>query len=117
MSEDRPQGDIIDVEPQIISDAPASTRHSGRLGTWSSVGLLALACAVGGGWFYRDVLSAYLPSNQEQALTARVDALEALSKDSIKKVDAMFALTEELRAKIGAAQAAVDKGKIGRAHV
>ena len=110
MSEDRPQGDIIDVEPQIISDAPASTRHSGRLGTWSSVGLLALACAVGGGWFYRDVLSAYLPSNQEQALTARVDALEALSKDSIKKVDAMFALTEELRAKIGAAQAAVDKG-------
>ena len=109
MSEDKPQDNIIDVEPQIISDVPESKRHNARLGTWGGVGLLVLACAVAGGWLYRDVLSAYLPSNQQQALTARVDVLEAFSKDSTKKVDAMFALTEELKAKIGAAQAAVDK--------
>ena len=110
MSDDKPQDNIIDIEPQIINDAPASTRRNARLGRWGGVGFLALACAAGGGWFYRDVLSAYLPSNQQQALAARVDALEAFSKDSTKKVDAMFALTEELKAKIGAAQAAVDKG-------
>ncbi|MEP6828477.1 MAG: hypothetical protein ABJA10_10430 [Aestuariivirga sp.] len=109
MSEDKPQGDIIDVEPQIISDAPTSARHNARLGMWGGVGLFGLVCLLGGAWIYRDMLSAYLPSNQQQALTSRVDALEALSKDSSKKVDAMFALTEELKAKIGAAQAAVDK--------
>ena len=109
MSEDKPQDDIIDVEPQIISDAPDSARRSARPGKWGIVGLFGLVCLLGGAWLYRDMLSAYLPSNQQQALDARVDALETFSKDGAKKIDAMFALTEELKAKIGAAQAAVDK--------
>ena len=105
MSDNKPQDDIIDVEPQVISDAP----QNARFGRWGVVGLFGLVCALGSGWLYRDVLSAYLPSNQQQALTARVDALEAASKDGSKKADAIFALTEELKAKIGAAQAAADK--------
>ena len=112
MSNDHPNDDIIDVEPQILSDSTINKTPSAmkfRNGKWVAVGLLALACAAGGGWFYRDILSAYLPSNQEQALAARFDALEAASKENVKKVDAIFALTEELRAKIGAAQAAADK--------
>ena len=112
MSEDKPSDDIIDVEPQVISDSAMEQKPKLsilRFGKWGALGLLALACAAGGGWLYRDVLSAYLPSNQEQALTVRFDALEAASKENIKKVDAIFALTEELKAKIGAAQAAADK--------
>ena len=110
MSEDKPNDDIIDIEPQVISDTPVGTQRRRRFGTWGLVSLFGLVCALGGGWLYRDMLSAYLPSNQQLALVARVDALEAGSKESTKKVDAMFALTEELKAKIGAAQAAVDKG-------
>ena len=112
MSEDKPSDDIIDVEPQVISDSAMEQKPKLsvlRFGKWGALGLLALACAAGGGWLYRDVLSAYLPSNQEQALTVRFDALEAASKENSKKVDAIFALTEELKAKIGAAQAAADK--------
>ena len=112
MSNDHSNDDIIDVEPQILSDSTVNTTPNAmkfRHGKWVAVGFLALSCAAGGGWFYRDVLSSYLPSNQEQALTARFDALEAASKENIKKVDAIFALTEELKAKIGAAQAAADK--------
>lgn len=112
MSDNKPSDDIIDVEPQIISDSAADLkpkRAKSRFGRWAAVGVLALACAVGGGWLYRDVLSAYLPSNQEQALTARFDELEAAAKENTKKVDAIFAVTEELKAKIGAAQAAADK--------
>ena len=112
MSEEKPNDDIIDVEPQIINDTAGEQKPrlaKMRFGKWGAVGLMALACVTGGGWLYREVLSAYLPSNQEQALTARFDALEAVSKENIKKVDAIFALTEELKAKIGAAQAAADK--------
>ena len=112
MSEDKQSDDIIDVEPHVISDSAVGQKSktaNARFGRWSALGLLAVACAVGGGWLYRDVVSDYLPSNQQQALTARFDVLEAASKDSTKKVDAIFALTEELKAKIGAAQAALDK--------
>ena len=112
MSDNKPSDDIIDVEPQIISDAAPDLkpkRAKTRFGKGVAVGVLALACAVGGGWLYRDVLSAYLPSNQEQALTARFDELEAAAKENAKKVEAIFAVTEELKAKIGAAQAAADK--------
>ena len=112
MSDDKQNDDIIDVEPQIISDAAVDLKPKlakARFGRWGAVGVLALACAFGGGWLYRDVLSAYLPSNQEQALTARFDDLEAAAKENAKKVEAIFAVTEELKAKIGAAQAAADK--------
>ena len=112
MNDDKHSDDIIDVEPQIISDSavdPKPKLTKARFGTWGAVGVLVLAGAIGGGWLYRDVLSAYLPSNQEQALITRFDALEAASKENTKKVDAIFALTEELKAKIGAAQAAADK--------
>ncbi len=113
MSDDKPIDNIIDVEPQIINDSGVEQKPkmaTMRFARWGAMGVLGVVCAVAGGWLYRDVLSAYLPSNQEQVLTARFDALEAASKENIKKVDAIFALTEELKAKIGAAQAAADKG-------
>ena len=48
MSEDKPSDDIIDVEPQVISDSAMEQKPKLsvlRFGKWGALGLLALACA------------------------------------------------------------------------
>ena len=109
MSENRPQDDVIDIEPQVVSeDKPVSvkrniTRNAGLLAG------IALLAALGGGWFYRDILSSYLPNDEVHALSIRIDALEAGNKEATKRIDAVIALTDELKAQLGAARAAADK--------
>ncbi len=52
----------------------APRRKSGGAAKWVIAGLIL--GALGGGWLYRDVLSAYLPSSKMTALAEKVDALE-----------------------------------------
>ena len=109
MSENRPQDDVIDIEPQIVSeDKPASVKRNVTRNAGLVVGI-ALLAALGGGWFYRDVLASYLPNDEIHGLSIRVDALEAGNKEAAKRVDAVIALTDELKAQLGAARAAADK--------
>jgi hypothetical protein len=109
---DRAEHDVIDIEPQVIEDTPTaapSARHFGAAKIGGLVFVVGLLGAIAGGWVYRDVLASYLPSDQLQAMQSKLDALEAASKDSQKRADAFVALTEELKAQLGAAQGAVEK--------
>lgn len=76
---------IIDLDPdqvientdkssETVSAAPA--KRMGRKRNWLYLGVALLAAALGGGWLYKDVLSAYLPSDQMTALTDKVGILE-----------------------------------------
>jgi len=111
MSEQK-NDEIIDIEPQIISDSKAEEAPPKRVLPMRrfAVGAVSgLAFAIAGGWVYRDLLVNYLPSDQMQILAHKVEALEATNNDSLKRVDAVVALTEELKAKLGAAQASADR--------
>jgi len=112
MSDDKQNDDVIDVEPHVIEDVKPAVAQPGRSNVKRVLGFgaaLALGSAVLGGWLYRDVLANYLPNDQLQVLNTRVDALESGNKQAAKRVDAVIALTDELKAKLGAAQAASDK--------
>ncbi len=112
MSEDKLNDDIIDVEPTIITEPkpePVSPPKRDMRRILAAGVALGLVCAVLGGWFYRGMLASYLPTDQMQALNTRVDTLEVANKDATKRVDAVIALTDELKAKLGAAQAEADK--------
>ena len=110
MSEDKVSEEIIDVEPRVIEDSKPVASTLGNLRRNLGLGAaLGLGCALLGGWLYRDVLANYLPNDQVQALGTRVDALESGNKQAAKRVDAVIALTDELKAKLGAAQAASEK--------
>ena len=111
MSDTQNHDDIIDIEPKLIDEPkPETARPQRRL--WLSLIppiAIALICAVAGGWFYRDWLSGYFPPEQVQELSKRVASIESTTKDNQKRVDAVVALTEELKAKLSAAQSAADK--------
>lgn len=111
MSDAQPQDDIIDIEHKVIGENNAEAPKSRRLMVLKILPYAALAvlCLVAGGWFYRDLLAGYLPSDQVQALSIRVATFEAATNDNKKRVDAVVALTEELKTKLSAAQAAADK--------
>ena len=111
MSDTQNHDDIIDIEPKLIDEPkPEAAPTQRRL--WLSFippVAIALICAVAGGWFYRDWLSGYFPPEQVQELSKRVASIESTTKDNQKRVDAVVALTEELKAKLSAAQSAADK--------
>jgi hypothetical protein len=68
------------------SDAPkAVTPRKSR--SRLVVGAAALlAAAVGGGWFYKDVLSSYFPSDQVLVLQERIDGLEKGNADLLARI-------------------------------
>ena len=111
MSDTHKQDDIIDVEPKLIDEPkPEAARPQRKL--WLSAVppiAIALICAVGGGWFYRDWLSGYFPPEQVQELSKRVASIESTTKVNQNRVDAVVTLTEELKAKLSAAQSAADR--------
>ena len=120
MSHDDTKDDVIDIEPQVIEEpqgSPAAKRNFGPAkiaGLCVAVGVLG---ALGGGWLYRDYLATYLPSDQLQAMQARIDALDAASKDNQKRADALVNLTEELKTQAEAAQTASEKNTKGNADI
>jgi hypothetical protein len=104
--------DIIDIEPQVISEASPAEKKAMPRRNWRNAGLaavLGLLFAVAGGWIYRQTLSNYFPTDQVAAISQRMDGVETLNKDMAKRVDAVIALTDELKSKLGAAQAAAEK--------
>jgi hypothetical protein len=108
MTDQKDTSDIIDIEPETIiehkADEPAKPRRAAlRVGLGAAV---ILASAVGGGWFYRDVLSSYLPSDQVQTVALRVEALEASSAALNSKLDAVVGLTDEIKSQLAMAQSA-----------
>jgi hypothetical protein len=113
MTDQKDTSDIIDIEPENIIEHKAdesvspqavkSQRTALRVGLGAAV---VLASAVGGGWFYRDVLSSYLPSDQVQTVTLRVEALEATSAALNGKLDAVVGLTDEIKSQLAVAQSA-----------
>ena len=115
MSEETTKSDdIIDIEPNMISEPVAQNKavSPGRMWRNAILGLvLGLLFAIAGGWIYRQTLSNYFPSDQVSALSARLDGIETVNKDTAKRVDAIIALTEELKSKLSAAQATSDKSQ------
>lgn len=95
---------IIDLDPdQVIEEGVASPavekpakkkKPSSRFLLWS-VAALALS-AVGGGWFYRDVLSTYFPSDQLKLAEERGGRLEADNKALHDDVARLSKLTDTL---------------------
>jgi hypothetical protein len=91
--DDLKDGTIIDLDAdQVIEhvDAPRAeepiptiaeepfkpvAKPAARRG-WIIPAAALLAGAIGGGWFYKDVLASYFPSDQTRALTDKLDVLE-----------------------------------------
>ena len=106
MTQDDNISDIIDIDPESVIEnkpveekAPSDSLKS-RLSRYGLIGVLLLGVAVLGGWFYRAALSNLLPSDQIQAMSQRVDALEAANKISIKKLEAVVGLTDEIKSQL-----------------
>jgi uncharacterized phage infection (PIP) family protein YhgE len=72
---------IIDLDPdQVVENinTPAETvTRKPQKRNWLLGGVALLAAALGGGWLYKDVLAAYLPSDQMLAMTDKLAVLEA----------------------------------------
>ncbi len=95
---------IIDLDPdQVVEDtvhSPADAAKKSRTKTpnrfliWS-VAALATA-AISGGWFYRDVLSTYFPSDQFKAAEERSVQLEADNKALHEELARLDKLTASL---------------------
>lgn len=56
-----------------------------------------IAGAVGGGWFYRDVIASYFPSNQVETLATKVAALEGANTTLTSDLGATRQLIEQLK--------------------
>lgn len=110
------QSDIIDISPEDIveqrgddkTSAPKPTRRRAQVGV---AALIVAASAVGGGWIYRDLLASYLPSDQTQALAARIKVLEEASKIQGDKLEAVVGFTDEIKSQLGAALSAAEEAK------
>lgn len=118
MTQNENTSDIIDIDPESVvenkvEDVPQPSAKSKRkFGTIGLAALAVLVSAIAGGWFYRDVLSTYLPSDQVHAISARVDAIEETNKRVAQKLDAVVGLTDEIKSQLGAAQAAADDARM-----
>lgn len=103
--------EIIDITPEDIIEGKVEEKTSPKLALnlpriiALATGLIVLSTA-GGAWAYRDLLSSYLPSDQVQAMTTRMDGLEATTKTLNGKVDAVIGFTDEIKSQLAAAQAA-----------
>ena len=110
--------DAVEVTPdETLSEAsagqpprspppPAPKRRSNR-GIWAGVALVAALGAVAGGWLYRDILSAYLPSSAMNQMAARVGAVEITSKNLAAQAQAAADTAGSAATSVAAAGAAV----------
>lgn len=117
MTQDDKISDIIDIDPEHIIESKSddssipNTTSSRKYGVYGLGVTAVLAGAVAGGWFYRDVLSTYLPSDQFHTMSARLDTIETTNKNIAQKLDAVVGLTDEIKSQLGAAQAAAEDAR------
>ena len=117
MTQDDKITDIIDIDPEQIieskiEDSGAPKAKSRRkYGVYGLTIAALLTSAAAGGWFYRDVLSTYFPSNQIHTIVARVDAVELANKQMAQKLDAVVGLTDEIKSQLSAAQTAANDAR------
>jgi hypothetical protein len=81
----------VDEEPRPADPPPVQSAPAARkAGSAKWIALALLLGVAGGAWAYRDMLSAYLPSDAVAALQARVEVLEANGRtqaDQIAVID------------------------------
>ena len=115
MTQNEKISDIIDIDPDQIIEGNIENNPTPngqrKLGVYGLSLTALLASAVAGGWFYRDVLSTYLPSDQFHAVSARLDLVESTNKNIAQKLDAVVGLTDEIKSQLGAAQAAAEDAR------
>lgn len=117
MTQDERTSDIIDIDPDQVTENDAQTatntpakrkRSFGKYGVAFSALVLS---AFAGAWFYKDVLVTYFPSDQIRGLQARVEAVEQGDKQIAEKLNAVVGLTDELKSQLGAAQSAAEDAR------
>ena len=105
----KPQVIDLDAEDVIVEEesAPAAPpppvppKKSTFPTTWLAVALLG--GVVAGGWFYKDVLSSYMPSNELVTARSRIDALEAQTKTLGEQLVAVSGTSDQLKTEIQSA--------------
>lgn len=95
---------------------PASARAKNR-GIWSWVIAALVLGLLAGGWFTRDVLSSYLPTDEMTAMKARVDALEANGKTVNEQLLAVSQASDAATQTASALNSTVTEMKSGIAEV
>ena len=114
MSDINNNAEIIDIEPENIIEGRVDPKIEPRPAR-SRRGIIGLAVvalllgAVGGGWAYRDLLSSYMPSDQLQAMAARMEGLEKRADDLNTRIDAIIVFNDEMKSQLAAAQAGVSE--------
>ena len=117
MTQDDKISEIIDIDPEHViensvdNSSVLKTKNHRRYGVYGFSIAAVLASAVAGGWFYRDVLSTYLPSDQVHTISTRLDTIETANKNISQRLDAVVGLTDEIKSQLGAAQAAADDAR------
>lgn len=101
---------VIEDEPKAAADPPLAPPAS-KQRPWRALGwvVLALAAMAAGGWFYKDLLATYFPSDALQSATARVDVLEAQTKTLNDQLTALANQSEALRGSISTANTQSDE--------
>lgn len=85
---------IEDVDHVVSNNRPPPAKTASRKRGWFFAGIALLAGALAGGWFYKDVLSVYLPSDQVRTLADKVAVLDASNgalREQLSNVDKLAA--------------------------
>ncbi|MGH6854225.1 MAG: COG4223 family protein [Aestuariivirga sp.] len=107
---------VIDLEAEDVTAEPEASvseqpqpppprRKSGPTSRWI-LGALVMGL-LAGGWFYRDVASSYLPTNEMRSLKARIDTLEANAKTTGGQLLAVSAAADQVREFATSVEAAI----------
>lgn len=110
---------IIDLDPDQVIDvddtttAKSSKTMSGRRRSYLPLWILAAALLgpVAGGWFYRDILSSYLPSNEMARVISKSEALEAGNAALREQLAALDRLSSQFKTDIDALEASLNTTK------
>ena len=102
----KPQVIDLDAEDVIVDEAdepaapppPTPAKKSIPAVAWLAIALLG--GVVAGGWFYKDVLSSYMPSNELVTAQSRIDALEAQTKTLGEQLVAVSGTSDQLKIEI-----------------
>ena len=114
---DENKSDIIDIDPETVIEnetiitPPSASKNQRKYAGSVLVALAMLAAAGLGGWFYRNMLSTYLPSDQISSMNLRMDALEAANKTAGQKLDALVGFIDETKSQLAAAQTAAEDAR------